>query len=451
LVKQAGFEYVWIDTCCIDKERSAELSEAINSMYRWYKEAQVCIAYLADVPSEDSPRSLYSALAMSRWFTRGWTLQELIAPPTVKFYGRDWREIGTKWSLQKIISEVTGIPVEVLTTGDLRDISVAQRMSWASRRETTRHEDLAYCLMGLFDVNMPILYGEGERAFTRLQEEIINISNDHSLFAWQALKDSLSDRIYRGLLADFPSDFVHSSQITPSRPNSSSALYQMTKLGSCIELPLISFDGEYRAILNCQKGSGDDHLLGIELTPISGGDERYARSDASTIIKVRREDAIAAPQKLCILHEIGKGTCSISWVITPLEGHGYKVSDVHPPCTQDGMIRVNAPSNSILGALMFENKSAEKFAVVIGLAGGEPWCDIVTEFGNQELKMICQTFSYRGHYGRAGCDLSAKMSASVAIEKGERKLKALEDNYDEGYTLYIKLLQHNPAEELDTA
>src|SRR5579871_6642511 len=184
-----GFDYVWIDTCCIDKTSSAELSEAINSMYRWYQESGVCYAYLADVPSNAVDRqtmAISPEFSKSRWFTRGWTLQELIAPSTVIFLDQEWQEMGTKSSLQWMISEVTSIPTNILLGGDLESASVAQRMSWASKRETTRVEDLAYCLMGIFGVNMPMLYGEGERAFIRLQEEIMKVSDDHSLFAWKS-------------------------------------------------------------------------------------------------------------------------------------------------------------------------------------------------------------------------------------------------------------------------
>jgi Heterokaryon incompatibility protein (HET) len=118
-----GLEYVWIDTCCIDKTSSAELSEAINSMYCWYQEADVCYAYLADVPSK-------AIFAGSRWFTRGWTLQELIAPSTVIFLDEEWKEVGTKASLQQDVSDCTGIPVGILSgDDDLETFSIAQRMS----------------------------------------------------------------------------------------------------------------------------------------------------------------------------------------------------------------------------------------------------------------------------------------------------------------------------------
>jgi hypothetical protein len=208
-----GFDYVWIDTCCIDKTSSAELSEAINSMYRWYQEADICYAYLADVVASPGPpgsgASLPARLGRSRWFTRGWTLQELIAPSAVIFLDAAWREMGTKCGLHEALTQITGIPSDVLQGSSApSSASVAQRMSWASKRHTTRPEDLAYCLLGLFDVNMPMLYGEGDRAFARLQEEIIKTSDDHSIFAWDA---PASD----GPLATCPAAFANAGQFLP--------------------------------------------------------------------------------------------------------------------------------------------------------------------------------------------------------------------------------------------
>ena len=180
-----GFEYAWVDTCCIDKTSSAELSEAINSMFRWYKEAEVCYVFLSDVTSDEKPELLHSAFRKSRWFRRGWTLQELIAPMHVLFLSRDWKEIGTKWNLQTLLSEITSIHTKALVgTEPLSAFSVAQKMSWVSNRQTTRDEDIAYCMIGIFDINMPMLYGEGMKAFTRLQEQILANFDDDSIFAW---------------------------------------------------------------------------------------------------------------------------------------------------------------------------------------------------------------------------------------------------------------------------
>ncbi|RYP71344.1 hypothetical protein DL769_004712 [Monosporascus sp. CRB-8-3] len=172
-------EYAWVDTCCIDKTSSGELSKAINSMYRWYKNATKCYVYLADLEG-------LNGLNECRWFSRGWTLQELIAPGEMEFYDKNWQILGNKRMLLDQLASATGIPIAVLRNCDPSLASVAQRMSWASKRKTTRIEDVAYCLMGIFDVNMPLLYGEGQKAFIRLQEEIMKYSDDHSLFAWKA-------------------------------------------------------------------------------------------------------------------------------------------------------------------------------------------------------------------------------------------------------------------------
>ncbi|THU96029.1 HET-domain-containing protein, partial [Dendrothele bispora CBS 962.96] len=212
LAKRDGFEYIWNDTCCIDKESSAELSEAINSMYRHYGGSGVCYAYLVDVSRDEMAVSV--SLCKSRWFTRGWTLQELLAPSNVIFYDKDWLEIGTRNSLADLISVITRIPTSVLKGDqDLKSCGIAQRMSWAAERRTTRAEDLAYCLMGIFGVGMPTLYGEGAiRAFIRLQEEIIKYSDDTTIFAWRANTSPKNQA--RGLLAWSPSEFIDSGKIT---------------------------------------------------------------------------------------------------------------------------------------------------------------------------------------------------------------------------------------------
>ncbi|THU88552.1 HET-domain-containing protein, partial [Dendrothele bispora CBS 962.96] len=190
--KKYGWKWIWIDscsaldTCCIDKSSSAELSENINSMYRLYENAEVCYVYLPDASSKEDPRDPGSRFPKSKWFTRGWTLQELIAPSaSVVFLDSSWKEIGTRYSLCDVISTITSIPVELLENGDLTKYSIAQKMSWAAFRKTTREEDRAYSLMGLFDICMPPIYGEGgAKAFMRLQQEIIKTSDDHSIFAW---------------------------------------------------------------------------------------------------------------------------------------------------------------------------------------------------------------------------------------------------------------------------
>ena len=183
---------------CIDKSSSSEQSEAINSMFAWYKAAQLCVVTLVDVSDPDD----LDQFGKSVWFTRGWTLQELLAPAAVKFYTNDWRFIGEKDShLAAKVSQVTGIPQRMLRSPDiLHNVSVARRMSWAAGRQTSRIEDLAYCLLGIFDINMPLLYGEGQKAFYRLQMEIMEQLDDESLFAWQD-DASTAESATHGLLA----------------------------------------------------------------------------------------------------------------------------------------------------------------------------------------------------------------------------------------------------------
>jgi hypothetical protein len=198
-----GLDWVWADSCCIDKASSAELSEAINSMFSWYQNADVCYVYLHDVPSLD-PFLNDDKFRSARWWSRGWCLQELIAPREVEFYSADWEEVGTKWSLQATITDITSIPTAILYHKKVpSDFSVAQRMSWASERQTTRVEDMAYCLFGLFDVNMPLMYGEGKKAFIRLQEEIMRREVDYSIFLWWS-SSAYDDT---GLLCDSPHYF----------------------------------------------------------------------------------------------------------------------------------------------------------------------------------------------------------------------------------------------------
>ncbi|VUC26757.1 unnamed protein product [Clonostachys rosea] len=220
LAKERGLKWIWIDTLCIDKTSSSELSEAINSMYKWYEGSTICFVYLWDVYNRLDDTSLSqwpvrtSDIRRSRWFTRGWTLQELIAPRYIEFYTFDWVEVGTKRSLERQISERTGIPAQVLRGESPLSHNVAERMSWASKRVTTRDEDMAYCLMGLFGVNMPLLYGEGRKAFLRLQEQILKQEDDYTIFMWFQSQDSTTYRRapLRGAWCPSPADFTRSSE-----------------------------------------------------------------------------------------------------------------------------------------------------------------------------------------------------------------------------------------------
>lgn len=250
-----GLHWVWIDTCCIDKRNSAELSEAINSMYSWYEKSEICYAYLEDVSSLAVNGKEFRK---SSWFTRGWTLQELIAPAEVEFFTNNWVKIGAKSGLASTLAKITGVAKSALVNGvHAYKASVAEKMSWGAHRKTTRAEDRAYSLMGIFGVNMPTLYGEGHRAFARLQHEIMRISNDHSIFAWQ--RKSLT----AGLLAESPDEFAHSYACRPADYRAFTKTFAiskakpdfaMTNFGLHIQLPLTpisGLDGYYVAYLAC--------------------------------------------------------------------------------------------------------------------------------------------------------------------------------------------------------
>ncbi|KAK0129725.1 hypothetical protein ONS96_000285 [Cadophora gregata f. sp. sojae] len=262
-----GLNYAWIDTCCIDKTSSAELTEAINSMYQWYQNAKVCFVYLFDVDdsevdahcSDDAVDSAH--FENSSWWTRGWTLQELIAPSALEFYNSKWNLLGSKHDLTALITTITGIHHKMLQGANPETFSVAQRMSWASKRTTTRTEDIAYSLLGIFGVNMPMLYGEGEKAFIRLQEEIMKHSNDHSLFAW-----SVEGEGYRGLLAKSPASFQQSYDVVPSFNKLSHVPYFVTNFGLSITLAFIPWAMDtYFVALDCEREDKYDSRIGIYL------------------------------------------------------------------------------------------------------------------------------------------------------------------------------------------
>ena len=207
IAESYGHNWVWNDTCCIDKSSSSELSEAINSMFRYYAIAEVCFAYLADVPPTTEQPETSHEFRNSRWFRRGWTLQELIAPSFLVFLSQDWTYLGAKHDLAPLLESITQIPVAVLRSEEeLSRFSIAQRMSWAKGRETTRVEDRAYSLLGIFQINMTTLYGEGQRAFIRLQEKILKTSTDTSIFAWGL---RLTWKSFTEILETYPHHHAH--------------------------------------------------------------------------------------------------------------------------------------------------------------------------------------------------------------------------------------------------
>ncbi|KAF6817877.1 Vegetative incompatibility protein HET-E-1-like protein 13 [Colletotrichum plurivorum] len=309
-----GIEYAWVDSCCIDKTSSAELGEAINSMYRWYQQSHVCYAYLEDVfdtrihDVRASGSASSAAFARSGWFGRGWTLQELIAPSKVVFYNAAWRKLAEKRDIVEQLEGITGIDEFVLRGGSPQRVSVGRRMSWAAGRKTTRPEDIAYSLLGIFDVNMPLLYGEGLNAFTRLQEQILQQSDDHTLFAWRASKESAEKEPLRGLLARSPDEFAnfrdwsyHSFhgetsprsdnilQVWPRSPVGVSKrgihfVSRTKQIDPRGFLDQVFFRGHASSVvlpLNCSVGGDPQRVVGLYLQLQDGN--RYARSQPSEL------------------------------------------------------------------------------------------------------------------------------------------------------------------------
>ena len=291
--REDGYKWLWVDTCCIDKRSSAELSEAINSMYRWYENSRVCYAYLHDVPSPffptlDNNKKYTKSNGWPEWFSRGWTLQEMIAPRDLRFFNRAWHSIGDKRTLSPILEYITGVPQDILEEGlSSNRPCIAQIMSWAANRTTTRVEDRAYSLMGLLDVNMPMLYGEGKKAFHRLQLEIIRTSNDQSIFAWGY--NGIEEVRSGSILADDPSffrgcekmelmnrdEFIESlrhdipQQELPSIEDDRFGTFPITNRGIQIWLflrPLVGSDSVFQAPLPCRsRPSGPPVAINLAL------------------------------------------------------------------------------------------------------------------------------------------------------------------------------------------
>jgi hypothetical protein len=257
--KSHGFSYLWIDSCCIDKKSSNELSEAINSMFKWYQNSKRCYVFLSDfqsgltesrsknpTPITEAQRAKFSEC---RWFKRGWTLQELLAPRNALFYDCNWFFFGVVSEITPLLSIITKIPQDVLNgTMPLYNYSIAQKMSWAATRQTTREEDMAYCLFGLFRINLPLFYGEGSnKAFFRLQEAIMKESNDLTLFAWQ----NPNKDCYRGILARSPAEFSWAGDIKHTFSVSQNPEFSMTNKGLKIETVLEEKNGLSLMLLNC--------------------------------------------------------------------------------------------------------------------------------------------------------------------------------------------------------
>ncbi|KAF3801853.1 Vegetative incompatibility protein HET-E-1 [Colletotrichum gloeosporioides] len=372
IARKQRLKYLWVDTCCIDKTSSAELSESINSMYRWYQKAKVCYAFLEDVQpvSLSDPFGKNSSFRKSRWFTRGWTLQELIAPATVQFYAQDWSFINAKQAgddaFRGLLTQITGINESLLAGKTLlSDVSVANRMQWAALRQTTRIEDMAYCLLGLFNVNMPLLYGEGMRAFTRLQEEILKETDDQSVFLWGIPPDETSeaDALY-GLLAPSPHAFcqLDLDRVRPLPPSEVQESTPATVTSQGLRTSLLLFPVEpesddYYAMLDCVASKADgvavDWNPGIMVRRLWG--DQFARitsSKGSVVLfpedsfdekKGKLENVYVRQNPFYALPEVTINPRSRRGDnLTP--GYlGFKVSEAYPPDRWDSSLSVIRP------------------------------------------------------------------------------------------------------------
>ncbi|KAK4152693.1 vegetative incompatibility protein HET-E-1 [Chaetomidium leptoderma] len=374
--EKEGYRYLWADTCCIDKRSSAEMSEAVNSMFGWYQRAAVCYAYLEDVHFDNYTEGYLTwkdHFTNSRWFTRGWTLQELLAPRKLVFYAKGWRLLGTKSALVKHVAKITSIDELTLLEPNLvRNASVAQRMSWAANRTTTKPEDLAYSLLGIFGVNMSIIYGEGENAFLRLQEEIIKRSDDHSIFAWGTLghddghlphhidmddfdyDDDMADTT--GIFAKSPQDFAGMEHVVAAPPPTQhTSDYTMTNKGLHIKLflarphtashhhhhhhhnsPTTSPQNHYLAILNCHPEQDPTARLALLLTETPTPNIFLRTRTRTTTLVSAPEVAVSKPKLVYIPntpahnpHHHSKLSEEVVLVRAPdLVAPGYDVLDI---------------------------------------------------------------------------------------------------------------------------
>jgi hypothetical protein len=346
---ECGLEWVWMDTCCIDQTSSAELSEAINSMYQWYRQSAVCYAYLYDVDSVEEDflpdgvidqGRLHRKLTFdkARWFTRGWCLQELLAPRNMQFFNKHWEYIGSKYDLKTPISMVTSIDEYGLFIADLSVLSVAHRMSWAARRQTTRPEDVAYCLLGIFNLNMPLLYGEGlVRAFGRLQEEIMRRTEDHSIFAWSGVGTDFRNDVV-GFLAPHPSAFSYGKVDLCPLPKHVKPL-SITGRGISAQVPLIRQEGHgenYLAIIGCYKSGSSKGYYAIPVTCLKKSSDVYRRRSPNLQTVSLKEAESATLSTIFLLrhskptHLEDKDTTQVWFSLLEMRDCIYKITGTFP-------------------------------------------------------------------------------------------------------------------------
>ena len=405
--RRDGYEWVWVDTCCIDKRSSAELSEAINSMYRWYANSRVCYAYLHDAhdPSfltKKDKKKYPKSAGWPEWFSRGWTLQEMIAPGNVQFFNTNWTCIGDKKALAPTLAEITRVPEHILKEGLAGSRPcVAQILSWASHRKATRTEDRAYSLMGLLDVNMPMLYGEGKKAFYRLQLEIIRTSNDQSIFAWTPNEQGFRKLFAKpflgrtsNVLADDPSFFRDCSGIElmdhndfiqlvrskipeelSSIDQDSFGVFPTTNRGIHIWMLLSPYRGSdsfFRAYLPCRGPS--QRVVTIELV--------LWKSNYYRCFGQSRRNLKEDPQfRQVYLRYQDIPSCNVTFEIddSAITDNGF----TETCATEDTDTLTLSTTNPYRIRMYYDNRSNGRFAVIFGQCFGQDWIHLVNNPSDQ--------------------------------------------------------------------
>ncbi|KAE9961583.1 hypothetical protein BLS_001731 [Venturia inaequalis] len=308
-------------------------------------------------------------------------LQELLAPPDLEFFSQSWTTIGTKRTLSDIISRITKIPAKILGGGSLSSVSIATRMSWAANRVTTRLEDVAYSLLGIFDVHMPLLYGEGHKAFIRLQEQIMKESDDHSLFAWKNLhvptSTSWTSEVPKiDLLADAPAAFADAANIIPFRNMKASEPYALTNKGVRMSVILIPDRGRAAsepfviAVLECRLDGPFEGLLGITLVRSSKGSDQYARymgeSEDPKVIGLDR--IIGQPSSTIFVRKsaiVPDFSLAGRFVVRISAESGYRVLQAYPDDCWNSNSSTMATNDQGFGILIFERPRDRHFVVFI--------------------------------------------------------------------------------------
>jgi hypothetical protein len=428
-----GLRYIWIDTCCIDKTSSAELSEAINSMFSWYQRANVCYAYLSDVPegfealpdlgdghalsSNEEEELMLSTFSQSRWFTRGWTLQELIAPAEVKFYSNNFGFIGSKKTLAYLISRITSIDEAVLLGEQpIQAFCIARKMSWAAKRMTTRLEDVAYSLLGIFGVNMPLLYGEGKRAYLRLQQEIIKSYSDQSIFAWE---DNVAGG--RTLFASSPNSFEGSKNIVIWHGEKANESFMMTNRGLSLRLPFVETIGEHgqlqrRGVLGCRYEDDLSGPIGLNLekmTRLGGYPLAFTGPKLSVVPLVDVASAAYKPVSIVERYDPradferappiqGNQKCWIKFLGT---NAGFSIAEAHPRRFWNARTGVFIPprGSNIAGGAHFRSNDGMEFTLTFGYVREgallnttrfhSEWVTLAKPVEGRSLEQLCMSSS----------------------------------------------------------